>query len=157
MKNEILQTFSFYEYSDINIAFSIKTKQLDLPSLTDFLKLLPTRGWTNGEKYISKQLNTDTKTIEQVERQRSMTLFVYETKGLVQSTRFKEHAEHLIDKLTSIHSNLKTFINQPDNFEILIQIYLTLDKEESHFGFSVDSEILKKLTDFCYLIEWRKS
>jgi len=49
-----LQEFKFYDYSDIEISFSIKTEILDLQTLTDFLKLNPTRGWTNeAETYYS--------------------------------------------------------------------------------------------------------
>lgn len=98
MKNEPLQDFTFYDYSDVEISFSIKTKTLDLQTLTDFLKLNPTCGWTNGEKYIGKQLNTVTKEIEAIERQKPWTMFAYETHSHVTSNRFQEHTDHLLDK-----------------------------------------------------------
>jgi len=157
MKNEPLQDFTFYDYSDVGISFSIKTKKLDLQTLTDFLKLKPTRGWTNGEKYIGKQLNIDTKEIETIERQKPWTMFVYETNALVTSNRFQEHADHLLDKLEAIKDNLKDLVSQPDKFEILIQVYLKFDKEQSYFGFSSDSVTLKRLTDYCHQIEWRNN
>ena len=49
MNTEIIQEFEFYTYSDIEISFSIKTKLLDLQTLTDLLKTKPTRGWSFGE------------------------------------------------------------------------------------------------------------
>ncbi len=155
MENEVLQTFSFYEYTDIEISFSIKTKQLDLPSLSEFLKLNPTRGWSKDQRYIGKQLNLETKQIETIERSKPWTMYAYETKGLVESTRFNEHAEHLIEKLTLIENNLRTLIDQPDYFEINIIIYLILDESEKYFGFSTDPQLLQKLTQFCHHIEWR--
>jgi hypothetical protein len=155
MKNEILQYFTFYDYSDVEIAFSIKTKTLDLQTLTDFIKLNPTRGWSNGEKYIGKQLNTDTKEIESIERQKPWTMFAYETKALVKSDRFQEHADHLLDKLDAISDNLKDLIAQPDKFEILIQVYLHFDTDQAHFGFSSQASTLKRLAGYCHQIEWR--
>lgn len=154
MKNEVLQEHSFYEYSDIYIAYSIKTKVLDLQTLSDFLKLNPTSGFSNSEKYIGKQLNTDSKEVEAIERERPWTLFAFETKGLVNSKRFKEHANYLLSKLEPIKSNLIEFLEQPDKFEILIQVYLTIEKDEKYFGFSSEPTTLKKLTDYCHLIEW---
>jgi len=155
MKNEILQEFTFYDYSEIEISFSIKTKEIDLNTLTDFLKLKPTRGWSNGEKFLSKRLNPETKEIETVERQKPWTMFVYETNGLVNSKRFIDHADHLLSKLDPIKDNLKDLLGQPDKFEIFIQVYLKFDSEQDYFGFSSDTTTLKKLADYCQLIEWR--
>lgn len=157
MKNKVLQTFSFYDYSDIEISFSIKTKALDLQSLTDFLNLTPTRGWTNGEKYIGKQRNTETNKIETIERRKPNTLFVYETKGIVDSTRFQDHAAHLLDKLDAIKENLMILIAQSDKFEVLIKIYLKFDKDQPYFGFSAESNLLNRLSTYCHLIEWRNN
>jgi hypothetical protein len=155
MKNKILQEFSFYDYSEIEISFSIKTKAFDIETLTDFLKLKPTRGWSNGERYIGKILNPETKEIESEERQKPWTLFVYETNGLVDSKRFQDHADHLLSKLDPIKDNLKDLLGQPDRFEILIQVYLKFDSDQDYFGFSSDTKTLKKLADYCQLIEWR--
>jgi len=155
MKNEILQEFTFYDYSNVEILFSIKTKTLDLQSLTEFIKLNPTRGWTNGQKYIGKQLNPKTKQIETVERQKPWTMFAYETKEIVNSNRFYDHARHLLDKLDSTEDNIKALIIQSDKFEILIQVYLHFDKDQDYFGFSAESELLKKLAEYCHQIEWR--
>ena len=155
MENKPLQDFNFYDYSDVEISFSIKTKTLDLKTLTDFLKLNPTRGWTIGEKYIGKQLNTDTKEINIIERQRPWTMFVFESKSLVTSKRFHEHAEHLLEKLDAIQGALKDLIVQPDKFEILIQIYLKFDPKQDYFGFSSDAETLKRMANYCQHIEWR--
>ncbi|CAM3385115.1 DUF4279 domain-containing protein [Aequorivita lipolytica] len=155
MKNETLQDFTFYDYSAVEISFSIKTKTLDLQTLTDFLKLNPTRGWTNGEKYIGRQLNTDTKQIETIERQKPWTMFAYETKEIVNSDRFQVHAIHLLEKLDEMKNNLKDLVAQPDKFEILIQVYLQFDKDQNHFGFSSETELLKRLSEYCHQIEWR--
>lgn len=155
MRNEILQEFTFYDYSDVEISFSIKTKALDLQTLSDFLKLKPTRGWTNGEKYIGKQLNTETKQIETVERQKPWTMFAYETKEIVDSKRFQDHARHLLEKLDAIKDSLKDLVAQSDKFEILIQIYLKFDKDQDYFGFSAESELLSRLSEYSHQIEWR--
>jgi hypothetical protein len=157
MKNEVLQDVTFYDYSDVEISFSIKTKALDLQTLTDFLKLKPTRSWTDGEKYMGKQLNTEKKQIETVERQKPWTMFAYETKEVVNSNRFHEHAQHLLDKLDAIKDNLKDLVTQTDKFEILIHVYLKFDKEQDYFGFSAESELLKRLSEYCHQIEWRNN
>jgi hypothetical protein len=155
MKNKTLQEFTFYDYSKIEISFSTKTKALDIDTLTDFLKLKPTRGWSNGEKFIGKQLNPETKEIELVERQKPWTMFAYETNELVDSKRFQDHADHLLSILEPIKDNLKDLLGQPDKFEIFIQIYLKFDSDQDYFGFSSDATTLKKLADYCQLIEWR--
>lgn len=155
MKNEILQEFTFYDYSDVSISFSIKTKVLDLQTLTELLRLNPTRGWTNGEKYMGKQLNTDTKKVETIERAKTWTMFVYETTGLVASKRFQEHADHLLSKLEPIKTSLEELLSKPEQFEIFIQVYLTIEKDEKYFGFATEPPTIKRLTDYCHLIEWR--
>jgi len=155
MKNEILQEFTFYDYSEIEISFSIKTKEIDLNTLTDFLKLKPTRGWSNGEKFLSKRLNPETNEIETVERQKPWTMFAYETKGLVNSKRFLDHADHLLSKLDPIRDNLKGLLGQPDKFEVFIQVYLKFDPDQDYFGFSSHTTTIKKLADYCQCIEWR--
>lgn len=155
MKNKTLQEFTFYDYSKNEISFSIKTKVLDIDTLTDFLKLRPTRGWSNGEKYIDKQLNPETKEIESVERQKPWTMFAYETNELVDSKRFQDHDDHLLSILEPIKDNLKDLLGQPGKFEIFIQIYLKFDSDQDYFGFSSDATTLKKLADYCQLIEWR--
>lgn len=156
MKNEPLQDFTFYDYSGVEIVFSIKTKDFDLKTLTDFINLKPTRGWTSGEKYIGKHL-TVTKEIETIERQKPWTLFAYETKEFVNSNRFEEHADYVLDKLDAITDNLKDLIAKPDKFEILIQVYLHFDKEQDYFGFSAEATTLKRLADGCHQIEWRNN
>ena len=157
MKNEVLQDFTFYDYSDVEISFSIKTNALDLQTLTDFLKLKPTRGWTDGEKYIGKQLNPETKQIDTVERQKTWTMLAYETKEVVDSNRFHEHAQHLLDKLDAINVNLKELVVQTDKFEILIHVYLKFNKDQENFGFSAESDLLKRLLEYCHRIEWRNN
>jgi hypothetical protein len=155
MKNEILQELTFYDYSEIEISFSIKTTILDLQSLTELLKLNPTRGWSNGEKYFGKQFNIETKETEKIERQRTCTLYVYETNELVESKNFHDHADHLLKKLEKVKDILIELIRQPDKFEINIHIYLKFDKDETYFGFSSETEILKRLADCCQILEWR--
>jgi len=153
----ILQDFTFYSYSEVEIAFSIKTKTIDLKTLTEYLNLEPTRSWSNGEKYVGKQHNSNTNETELVERQRPFTLFEFATKQSVKSKRFHEHAEYLLVKLDSIKDNIKNLVSQPDKYEILIQVYLTFDKKQDNFGFSVDSFLLKRLTEYCQQIEWRNT
>jgi hypothetical protein len=155
MENKPLQDFTFYNYSDVEITFSIKTKTLDLQTLTEFISLEPTRGWTNGEKYTGKQLNTNTKEIELIERQKPGTMFAYETKAIVNSNRFQEHADHLLDKLDAIKENLKDLIAQPDKFEITIQVYLQFDPKQHYFGFSSEAATLQRLAGYCHQLEWR--
>jgi len=44
MTNQILQDFIFYDYSNIEIEYSVKTKIFNLTYLSDTLNIKPTRG-----------------------------------------------------------------------------------------------------------------
>jgi hypothetical protein len=128
---------------------------LDLDTLVDYIKIKPTRGYCKDEKYIGKRLNPLTKEIETEERLRPWTLFVYSTKELVESKRFEDHADHLIKKILISKGKLKEFINQPERFEIMLQIYLSVDKKEDYFGFGIKSDLISKLVEISNFIEWR--
>ncbi len=155
MSEKFLQKFSFYDYENVSIDYSIKTKLLDLNTLVDYIKINPTRGYSKAEKYIGKHLNPSTKKIETSERQRPWTLWVYSTNGMVTSKRFDDHAEHLILKVQNAKGQIKEFINQPDRFEIMIQIYLSVYKKENYFGFGIKSDLFGKLIEITNFIEWR--
>lgn len=155
MTNKVLQDFTFYDYSDIEIEYTIKTKAYDISQLTNILKTDPTRGFSANESYEGRQLNTDTKQIEPTVRQNPYTLWVFNTKSLTHSTRFEEHANRLLNLLTPQLDSIKKIIADKDGFEVIIFIYLTFEKDEEQFGFGSTSTLLKQLVDISHQIEWR--
>ncbi len=155
MENEILQYHSFYDYSDIEIQYSIKTKKINLNVLSDLLKVQPTRGWSFGETYEGKQLNTATRQVEAITRKRANTHWVLNSKSLTESNRFENHADQLLGLLVPKQNIIKTLMEQKDDFEIMTFIYLTFDVNEKHFGFGTTSEYFRKLSDISHYIEWR--
>jgi hypothetical protein len=155
MKPHILQEFSFYYYSGIEISFSLRTKEMSLESLTELLQLEPTRGWTHGEKFMSKQLNTDTNKVEPIERERTSTHFVYETRDQIHSDKFTDHAEHLLRKLEPVKKQLTELLAQPDVYDLAICIYLKFEAGQDYFGFYADAKTLTRLAECCRMIEWR--
>lgn len=155
MNPHILQEFSYYYYSAIEMSFSIKTRELSLEQLTDLLQFEPTCGWTNGENYQSKQLNTNTGKIEEIERERSSTHFVYETQDQIHSDKFEDHAEHLLRKLEPFKKQLTELLAQPDVYDLAICIYLKFGAGQDYFGFYADAKTLTRLAECCRMIEWR--
>lgn len=155
MESKILQYHSFYDYSNVEIEYSIKTEKFNLDLLTDLLKILPTRGFSFGEVYNGKQLNTDTKEREFIVRQRPFTLWVLNSNSLTESNRFENHADQLLNLLEPAQNIIKTFIEQKDDFEIITFVYLTFEKGEPHFGFGTTPEYLKKFSEISHYIEWR--
>ncbi|HLL44602.1 MAG TPA: DUF4279 domain-containing protein [Segetibacter sp.] len=155
MTNEILQDFTFYDYSDVEIEYSIKTRNFSLTYIADILKVNPTRGFNFGDKYEGKQLNTDTKQIESIIRQKPFTLWSFNSNSLTKSNRFEEHATQLLSLLTARISDIDKLLADKDSFEIIIFIYLTFDQEEKHFGFGSTSTLFRQLADISHYIEWR--
>ncbi|MBC6490692.1 DUF4279 domain-containing protein [Flavihumibacter stibioxidans] len=154
MTDNILQDLTFYDYSDIEIEYTIKTKVYSIFQLTDILNIDPTRGFSVNENYESKQFNTNTKQVEKTDRQRPYTLWVINTKSLTQSNRFEEHADQLLNLLNPQLDNIKKFIADKDSFEIIAFIYMTFNKEE-HFGFGSKSTLFRQFIDISHYIEWR--
>ncbi len=155
MENKVLQYHSFYDYSDVEIQYSIKTKKLNLDLLIDVLKTSPTRGWSFGEVYEGKQLNTDTKQVELITRQRQYTFWVLNSKSLTESNRFENNADELLNILIPKQNIIKTLVEQKEDFEIMTFIYLLFNNEEKHFGFGSTSEYFKMFSDISHSIEWR--
>jgi hypothetical protein len=155
MENKILQYHSFYDYSEVEIQYGIKTKKISLDILSELLDISPTRGFSFREVYKGKQLNTGTREIEIVDRKRPCTLWVLNTNSLTESNRFENHAEQLLNKLFPKQNIIKSLIDQKEDFEINTLIYLTFDPAEKYFGFGTTSEYFKKLSDISHWIEWR--
>ena len=155
MKNPILQTYKFYDYSDIEIEFVIKTKIVDLDSITDLISLKPTRGWSVGDRYMGKQMNTESKQVETIEREQNNTLWAFNTGHFVSEPRFEEHAKFLIEKLKDKKETIKSILSQGDKFEVNVFITMTIDRSEVNVGLGTSTELLRELIDLCNYIEWR--
>jgi hypothetical protein len=155
MKENILQNFTYYDYSDVEIEYAIKTKYYDISKLTSILNIDPTRGFSINESYEGKELNEETRQVGTVLRNRPYTLWVLNTRNLTESTRFEEHVSQLLRLLTPQINNLKPLIEDKDNIEISTFIYLKRDAEQENFGFGSNASLLKQLADFSHYIEWR--
>ena len=155
MENKLLQYHTFYDYSDVEIQFTIKTKKINLDVLTNILEISPREGWSYGEFYEGKHFNTETRQVEAITRQRPNTLWVLNSKSFTDSNRFEKHAEKLLGLLAKKQSIIQTFIEQKDDFEIITTIYLTFDNKEKHFGFGATSEYFRRFSNISHYVQWQ--
>jgi hypothetical protein len=148
-----LQYLSFDEKDVTKIVFmeySIRSDNLIPDQITSELDIKPSRAFAKGEKYQGRVLNTLTKEVESVWRERWSGIWTISTEGLVTSKYVEHHAQYLLDLLEPKVS----LINRYLSIYSQIRFYIWWEPHAGHGSYVISDNTLRKLGNLCHYTEF---
>jgi len=141
---KVLQNIEFNETKntkEISIVYTIRSTTLDLILLKTNTKVMPTKYWSKGDKYVGKQRNPKSGIIEEIIRIRQNSCWEYETRFNVTSNKMKDHMVYLLDIFIDEPEYIYELMNRDD-----VDIDITFLKKTSDdiVDYEFDSNLFKK-------------
>ena len=147
-----LQDLSFDEKDVTKIVFinySIQSANLIPDQITSELDIKPSRAFAKGEKYQGRVLNTLTKEVESVWRERWTGVWAIRTEGVVTSKYVEHHAQYLLDLLEPKASFLDRYLSIYS-----VRFYIRWEPFGEHGSYRISANLLGRMAKLCHFFEY---
>ncbi len=134
------------------VDWGMRSEILDPMEITRDLGIQPSRAWARGERYLSKALDVETRTIVQRWYTRPWGIWSIETKGLVTATDVESHALRLLEMLEPRKDIIQRYLNRGDEYTIRCAIWW--ESNAGHGGFDLRSDIIARLAALCHYLQF---
>lgn len=150
-----MQEFSFGEssLSRITVIYRIRSDNLDPAKISTELKILPSKAYSKGEKYLGKAFDPLTKSRIEVIREHPRGAWDIISENSISSLKSVE--DHVLHLLTMLEPNMEkiTFYLQ-DQSEYSISFYIGVETNDGIANFSLSSEIVDRMAHLSHFIEY---